>query len=70
MQRFFQNHRGKGDFSVQKLGILFQSYYLLTLFPPEAVAMKQCKSKTRDYHQKLNGRVALRIGEGFWILGN
>ena len=32
MQRFLQNHRGKGDFSVQKLG--------LTLFPAEIVAVK------------------------------
>ena len=23
--RFLQNHRGKGDFSVQKLGLFFQS---------------------------------------------
>ena len=25
MQRFLQNHLGKGDFSVQKLGLFFQS---------------------------------------------
>ena len=25
MQRFIQNHWGKGDFSVQKLGLFFQS---------------------------------------------
>ena len=41
------------------------SYHLLTLFPAEAVAMKQWNSKTRDYHKKLNGRVALRIDERF-----
>ena len=39
-QRFLQYHRGKGDFSVQKLGLLFRNQYLLTLFPAEAVAMK------------------------------
>ena len=40
MQRFLQNYRRKGDFSVQKLGHFFQSQYLLKLFPAEAVAMK------------------------------
>ena len=25
MQRFLKNHQGKGDFSVQKVGIFFQS---------------------------------------------
>ena len=37
--RFLQNHREKGDVSVKKLGLFFQSEYLLTLFPAEAVAM-------------------------------
>ena len=40
MQRLLQNHRRKDDFSVQKLDLFFQSQYLLTLFPAEAVAMK------------------------------
>ena len=31
---------GEGDFSVQKLGLFFQSQYLLTLFPAEAVTIK------------------------------
>ena len=43
------------------------SYYLLTLFPAEVAAMKQCNSKTRDYHQKLNGQVTPRIAERFKI---
>ena len=38
--KVIQNHWGKGDFSVQKLGLFFQSQYLLTLLPAEAVAMK------------------------------
>ena len=38
------------------------NYYLLTLFPGEAVAMKKWQSKHRDYHRKLNERV-LRIAE-------
>ena len=38
--KFLQNYWGKGDFSVQKLGLFFQSLYLLTLFPAEAIAMK------------------------------
>ena len=59
------NHRGKDEFSVQKLGIFIQSYYLLTLFPAEAIAKKYWKSKTGDYHQKLNRLVASRISERF-----
>ena len=31
MRRFLQNRWGKSDISVQKLGLLFQSCYLLTL---------------------------------------
>ena len=31
---------GKGNSSVQKLGLFFQSQYLLTFFPAETVAMK------------------------------
>ena len=65
MQRFLQNDRRKGNFSAQKLGLFFQSSYLLTLFSAEVAAMKQWKSKTRDYHQKLNGRVASRNAEQF-----
>ena len=38
--KFLQNYWGKGDFSVQKLGLFFQSLYLLILFPAEAIAMK------------------------------
>ena len=34
------NDRWQSDFSVQKLGLFFQSQYLLTLFLGEAVAMK------------------------------
>ena len=30
---------GEGDFSVQTLGLFFQSYYLFRLFPAEVVAM-------------------------------
>ena len=62
---FLQNYWEKGDFSVQKLGFFFQSQYLLTLFPAEAVAMKQWKSKTRAYNQKLNVRVASQIAQRF-----
>ena len=65
MQMFLQNYWEKGDFSVQKLGFFFQSQYLLTLFPAEAVAMKQWKSKTRAYNQKLNVRVASQIAQQF-----
>ena len=65
MQMFLQNYWEKGDFSVQKLGFFFQSQYLLTLFPAEAVAMKQWKSKTRAYNQKLNVRVASQIAQRF-----
>ena len=38
-RNLLQNHREKGDFSVQKLGFFFQSYYLLTQFPAEVVVM-------------------------------
>ena len=62
---FLQNYWEKGDFSVQKLSFFFQSQYLLTLFPAEAVAMKQWKSKTRAYNQKLNVRVASQIAQRF-----
>ena len=65
MQRFLQNHWGKGNFSAQKLDLFFQSSYLLTLFPAEAVAMKQWKSKIPDYHYKLNGRVSSRVAKRF-----
>ena len=65
MQRFPQNHRGEGDFSAQKLDLFFQSSYLITLFPSEAVAIKLWKSKTQDYHQKLSGSVVSRIAEQF-----
>ena len=40
MQSILQSRLGKGDFYVQKIDLFFQSYYLLTLFPAEAVAMK------------------------------
>ena len=49
----------KNKFSFIKL----YENYLLTLFPAEVVAMKKWKSKTRDYHQKLNGRVAALIAK-------
>ena len=38
--RFLQNHWGESDVSVQKFGLFFQSLYLLTLFPAEAIAIK------------------------------
>ena len=58
-----QNYLGKGDFSVDNLGLVFQS--LLTQLLAEAVAMEWLKLKTRDHHQKLNVRVASRIVEQF-----
>ena len=36
----------------------FKVKCLLTLFPAEAVIIKYWKSKTQDYHQKLNGKLA------------
>ena len=36
-----------------------------TQLPAEAVAMEKCKRKTKDYHQKLNVRVASQIAEQF-----
>ena len=50
---------------MQKLGLFFQSLYLLTLFSAEKIAMKWRKSKTQDYHQSLNARVTSRIAERF-----
>ena len=38
--KLLQNHRVEGDFSVENLGIFFQSYCLLTQLPIEAVAME------------------------------
>ena len=38
--QFIQTHWGKGNFSLQKLNLFSQSFYLLTFFPAEAVAMK------------------------------
>ena len=40
MQSFIQNHWGKGSFSMQELGLFFQSLYLLTLLAAEDIAMK------------------------------
>ena len=36
-----------------------------TQLPAEAAAMEKCKRKTKDYHQKLNVRVASRMAEQF-----
>ena len=63
--KFLQNHREEGDFSMENLGPFFQSLCLLTQLPAEAVAMEKWKRKTRDYHQKLNVRVASRIAKQF-----
>ena len=41
MQRFLKNCRGKGDFSVQNLGLFFQSWYLFPLFLTKAVAVQE-----------------------------
>ena len=57
-------HLGQGDFSVKKLVLFFQSWYLLILFPAEVVALIWCKSKTWD-DQQLNAQVFSRIAEQF-----
>ena len=50
---------------MENLRHFFQSECLLTQLLAEAVAMEWWKRKTRDYHQKLNVRVASRIAEQF-----
>ena len=48
---------------MENLDLFFQSKCLFTQLPAEAVAMEYWKRKTRDYHQKLNVRIASRIAE-------
>ena len=50
---------------MENSGLVFQSYCLLTQVIAEAVAMEWWKRKARDYHQKLNVRVASQIVEQF-----
>ena len=38
--KFLQNHRGKGDFSVENLGLFFESQCLLTQLSFEVLAME------------------------------
>ena len=45
--KFLRNHLGKGEFSVEKLGLFFQSYYLVIQLLAEAVAMKWWKLKKK-----------------------
>ena len=48
-------------------GLLCQNYCLLTQLLAEAVTMEGWNRKTRDYHQKLNARIALQFAEQFRI---
>ena len=48
---------------MRNLGLFFQSYCLLTQPLAEAVAVEWWKRKTKDYHQKLNVRVASQIAK-------
>ena len=55
MEIFLQNDWSKGDLSVHKVGLFFQtSQYLLTLFPAEAVALW----KRHDIVEKQNTRLS------------
>ena len=50
---------------MENLGLFFQIWCLLTQLLAEAVAMEWWKCRTRDYHQKLNVRVASRFAKQF-----
>ena len=47
----------------RKFRFLPSKLMLLTQLPAEATAMEYWKQKTKDYHQKLNIRIASRIAE-------
>ena len=48
---------------MKNLRLFFQSYCLLIQPLAEAVAVEWLKRKTKDYHQKLNVRVASQIAK-------
>ena len=48
---------------MKNLRLFFQSYCLLIQPLAEAVALEWWKRKTKDYHQKLNVRVASQIAK-------
>ena len=48
---------------MKNLRLFFQSYCLLIQPLAEAVAVEWWKRKTKDYHQKLNVRVASQIAK-------